>query len=69
MSEVAEDDERLEVALALILVRHPSLLREVEKNCAAKFSFTRETEPLPGYLDSPVELESFIQEYLRRFSC
>ena len=56
MSEVAEDEERLEVALALILVRHPGLLREVEKSCAARFSFTRETEPLPGYVDAPVAL-------------
>jgi hypothetical protein len=56
MSEVAEDEERLEVALALILVRHPGLLREVEKSCAARFSFTRETEPLPGFVDSPVTL-------------
>lgn len=56
MSEVAEDEERLEVALALILVRHPSLLREVEKSCSARFSFTRETEPLPGYVDSAVAL-------------
>jgi superfamily II DNA or RNA helicase len=56
MSEVAEDEERLEVALALILVRHPGLLREVEKSCAARFSFTRETEPLPGYVDSAIAL-------------
>lgn len=56
MSEVAEDVERLEVALALILVRHPGLLREVEKSCAARFSFTRETEPLPGFVDSAVAL-------------
>lgn len=58
MSEVAEDEERLEVALALILVRHPGLLREVEKKCAAKFSFTRETEPLPGFIDSPAALNA-----------
>ncbi|MEI7911873.1 MAG: DEAD/DEAH box helicase family protein [Verrucomicrobiota bacterium] len=56
LAEVAEDDERLEVALALILVRHPGLLREVEKSCSARFSFTRETEPLPGTVESPVEL-------------
>ena len=56
MSEVAEDEERLEVALALILVRHPGFLREVEKKCAAKFSFTRETEPLPGSMDSTTPL-------------
>ena len=56
MTEVAEDEERLEVALALILVRHPGLLREVEKSCAARFSFTRETELLPRFVDSPVAL-------------
>lgn len=52
MSEVAEDEERLEAALALILVKYPGLLKEVEKSCAARFSFTRETEPLPGFIES-----------------
>ncbi len=52
MSEVAEDEERLEAALSLILVRFPGLLKEVEKTCAARFSFTRETEPLPGFIES-----------------
>ncbi|MEI6653340.1 MAG: hypothetical protein WCP45_01115 [Verrucomicrobiota bacterium] len=56
LAEVAEDEERLEVALALILVRHPGLLREVEKSCSARFSYTRETEPLPGFMESPVPL-------------
>ncbi len=52
MSEVAEDEERLEAALSLILVRYPGILKEVEKQCAARFSFTRETEPLPGFIES-----------------
>lgn len=52
LSEVAQDEERLEAALSLILVRYPGLLKEVEKTCAAKFSFTREAEPLPGFVDS-----------------
>jgi superfamily II DNA or RNA helicase len=52
LSEVAQDEERLEAALSLILVRYPGLLKEVEKTCAAKFSFTREAEPLPGYVES-----------------
>ncbi|MEI6675807.1 MAG: hypothetical protein WCO57_11595 [Verrucomicrobiota bacterium] len=56
LAEVAEDEDRLEVALALILVRHPGLLREVEKSCSARFSYTRETEPLPGFMDSPLPL-------------
>ena len=52
MSEVAGDEDRLEAALALILVRFPGLLKEVEKTCSARFSFTRETEPLPGFVES-----------------
>jgi hypothetical protein len=52
MSEVAQDEERLEAALSLILVRYPGLLKEVEKQCAARFSITRETEPLPGFIES-----------------
>ena len=52
LAEVAHDEDRLEAALALILVRQPGLLREVEKSCAARFSFTRETEPLPGFIES-----------------
>ena len=56
MSEVADDDDRLEPALALILVRHPNLLSEVEKQCAARFSYVRESEPLPGFIDSATPL-------------
>lgn len=52
LSEVAQDEERLEAALSLILVRYPGLLKEVEKACAARFSFTRDAEPLPGFVES-----------------
>jgi hypothetical protein len=52
LTEVAEDEERLEAALSLILVRYPGLLKDVEKQCAARFSFTREAEPLPGFVES-----------------
>lgn len=52
LSEVAQDEDRLEAALSLILVRYPGLLKDVEKACAAKFSFTREAEPLPGFVES-----------------
>lgn len=51
-AEVAEDEDRLEASLALILVRFPNLLSEVEKQCAARFSFVREADPLPGYVSS-----------------
>jgi len=54
--DVADDEERLEAALALILVRHPNLLSEVEKECAARFSYLREAEPLPGFIDSSTPL-------------
>ncbi len=55
-SEVAQDEERLEAALALILVRRPGLLKEVEKQCAARFSFTREADPLPGFVESTTSM-------------
>jgi superfamily II DNA or RNA helicase len=57
-SEVAQDEERLEAALALILVRRPGLLKEVEKQCAARFSFTREADPLPGFVESTASMMS-----------
>ena len=62
MSEVAQDEERLEAALSLILVRYPGLLKEVEKQCAARFSFTRETEPLPGFIESAGCAHAVVQE-------
>ncbi len=58
MSDVAQDDDRLESALALILVRYPRLLKDVEKSCAARFSITREAEPLPGYIVSATPLSA-----------
>jgi superfamily II DNA or RNA helicase len=64
LSEVAQDEERLEAALSLILVRYPGLLKDVEKACAAKFSFTREAEPLPGFVaSSEALLPSFRNAY------
>ena len=54
---MAEDEERLEAALSLILVRFPGILKEVEKHCAARFSFVRETEPLPGFIESADALQ------------
>ncbi|GAA5484184.1 DEAD/DEAH box helicase [Haloferula sargassicola] len=56
--EVADDEDRLEAALALILVRHPNLLSDVEKECAARFSTTREAEPLPGFIESATALNA-----------
>ncbi len=56
LASVAENEDRLKAALALILVRSPNLLTQVEKECAAKFSFVREADPLPGYVDSPEPL-------------
>jgi hypothetical protein len=37
-------------------VRHPNLLSEVEKQCAARFSYVRESEPLPGFVESATPL-------------
>ena len=56
LAAVADDEDRLEAALALILVKFPNLLTEVEKQCAARFCYVRETEPLPGFIDSPMPL-------------
>lgn len=58
LSDVAEDEERLESALDLILVNKPRLLRDVEKACAARFSITRDAEPLPGFMESAFPLKS-----------
>jgi type III restriction enzyme len=56
LSQMAQDEDRLESALALILVNYPRLLKDVEKTCAARFSIIRETEPLPGYVESVTPL-------------
>lgn len=57
MADVADDEDRLETALDLILVRHPGLLREVEKSCSARFAITRDADLLPGYVDSTFSLQ------------
>ena len=56
-AEVANDEDQLEAALAMILVKHPGILSEVEKVCAAKFAYTRDTDPLPGYVTSETPLD------------
>ncbi len=58
LAEVADDEDRLEAALALILVRKPNLLSEVEKECAARFSTVHDAEPLPGFIDSATALNA-----------
>ena len=55
---MAQDEDRLESALALILVKYPRLLKDVEKSCAARFSIIRETEPLPGFIESATPLSA-----------
>ncbi len=57
MADVADDEERLETALDLILVRRPGLLREVEKSCSARFAITRDADPLPGFVESAFPLQ------------
>ena len=54
---MADDEERLEAALALILVHNPRLLKDAEKACAARFSTTRDAEPLPGFVESRFPLK------------
>lgn len=58
LSQMAQDEDRLESALALILVNYPRLLKDVEKSCAARFSIIRETEPLPGFIESATPLSA-----------
>jgi superfamily II DNA or RNA helicase len=58
MSEIANDEDRLISALSLILVKTPRLLKDVEKSCAARFSIIRETEPLPGFIESATPLSA-----------
>lgn len=54
---MADDEERLEAALALILVHNPRLLKDAEKACAARFSTTRDADPLPGFIESTLPLK------------
>ena len=54
--DIAQDDDALESALALILVQHPKLLREAERTALARFAETLPSGPLPEKLYSDAEL-------------
>lgn len=47
------DDERLEVALNLILVSHPNLVRMAARKCAARYKDLADTAPLPDSISLP----------------
>jgi type III restriction enzyme len=54
--EIAQDDDALESALALILVQHPKLLREAERIALARFAETLPSGPLPEKLYADADL-------------
>ncbi len=54
--EIAQDDDALESALALILVQHPKLLREAERAALARFAETLPSGPLPEKLYADTDL-------------
>ncbi len=54
--EIAQDDDALESALALILVQHPKLLREAERAALARFAETLPSGPLPEKLYADADL-------------
>jgi type III restriction enzyme len=54
--DIAQDDNALESALALILVQHPKLLREAERTALARFAETLPSGPLPDNLYADAEL-------------
>lgn len=49
---IADNEDQLDVALALILVQHPKLLREARKTCEARYTEVVKTEPLPPFVQS-----------------
>ncbi len=54
---IAQNEEQLECALALILVQYPKLLREARKTCEARYTEVVKTDPLPEkiYSDHPLD--------------
>jgi len=55
--EIAENEDQLEYALALILVQHPRLLPEARKACEANYTEVVSTDPLPDPVSSDVPLD------------
>lgn len=55
--EIADNEDQLECALALILVLHPHLLREARKSCDARYTEVVNAEPLPTILSSDTPLD------------
>lgn len=46
VTDVANDEDRVEAAVSLILVRFPNLLRDAERECCAKYATISEAEKL-----------------------
>ena len=54
---IADNEDQLDVALALILVQHPMLLREARKTCEARYTEVVKTAPLPQFVQSDTALD------------
>lgn len=54
---IAENEDQLECALALILVQHPRLLREARKACEARYTEVVKAAALPELIRSDIPLD------------
>jgi type III restriction enzyme len=54
---IADNEDQLDIALALILVQHPTLLREARKTCEARYTEVVKTAPLPQLVESDASLD------------
>lgn len=55
--EIADNDEQLQYALALIMVQYPKLLNNARKACQAKYTEVVQTDPLPDTVGSDTPLK------------
>ena len=54
---IADNEEQLDLALALILVQHPKLMSEARKTCEARYTEVVKTAPLPQFVQSDTSLD------------
>lgn len=65
VGDVANDEDRVEAAVSLILVRFPQLLRDAERECCAKHATLTETEALPEALHAVAPLPPSMRNLYR----
>ena len=62
---IADNEEQLEYALALIMVQHPHLLKEARKACQAKYTEVVPTASLPEEMVSDTPLNKSLRNIYR----